>query len=229
MSKPAYIQYRIYAGTLWAVSLDKQATSVLILNLYKQRNDHMKVLGINGSPRYKGNTRFMMSVFMDLMKEKKHETILLDAAKLKIERCIGCGVCEKKGKCMYRDDDFTKTVLPALIEADIIVLCSPVYFYAFPADIKALIDRVQVLWSRKYRLKTNEFKGRDRKGVLFAAGATKGKDLFAGMEQTARYFFDAAGIEYKDSLCYRGIDEKGELNNNPDIHKDMEKLVFDLC
>ena len=184
----------------------------------------MLVLGINGSPRPKGNSQYLMSCFMEEMKARGNETQVLDAVKLKINPCIGCGNCETKGICIFKDD-FTNIFLPAVIKADIIVLGSPIYFYAFPALIKALIDRIQVLWSRKYRLKMNEFKDRKRKGVLLAVGATQGKDLFDGLKLTARYFFDAADIKYETALCYRGMDEKDEMKNHPTLHEDIKNLV----
>lgn len=189
----------------------------------------MKVLGINSSPRAKGNSRYLMDLFLTEIESKGHTTQLLDATKLNVNRCIGCGTCERTGHCVFKEDDFTTVFLPAAIEADIMVISAPVYFYAFPADVKALIDRIQVLWSRKYRLKTKEFEDRNRKGVLLAVGATKGKELFTGMEVTARYFFDAAGMEYAGSLLYRGMDEKGELELNPDVLQDVRQLVETLC
>lgn len=188
----------------------------------------MKVLGINSSPRLKGNTRYLMDLFMKEMEAIGHEITLLDATRMNIKRCIGCGTCERTGNCVFTDDDFTQVFLPAVIETDLLVISSPIYFYAFPADIKALIDRGQVLWSRKYRLKTNEFEGRNRKGVLLAVAATSGKDLFAGMEQTARYFFDAAGMDYAGALLYRGLDEKGEMESHPTVLDDVKQLAEKL-
>lgn len=187
----------------------------------------MKVLGINGSPRQKGNSHFLMSVFMEEMKTKGYDTQVLNAVKLKINPCIGCGNCEKKGVCIFKDD-FTHIFLPAVTEADIVVISSPIYFYAFPAALKALIDRIQVMWSRKYRLKMDEFKGRNRTGILLAAGATSGKDLFDGLKLTARYFFDAADIRYEKELFYRGMDEQGAMENHPTVHDDIKKLAAEL-
>ena len=184
----------------------------------------MLVLGINGSPRYNGNSQYLMSGFMEEMKDRGYDTRVLAAPKLKINPCIGCGNCETKGVCVF-EDDFTHIFLPAVIKADIIVISSPIYFYAFPAALKALIDRIQVLWSRKYRLKMDEFKGRKRKGILLAVGATRGKDLFDGLKLTTRYFFDAADIQYKADLCYRGIDEKGEMENHPTFNEDIKNLA----
>lgn len=187
----------------------------------------MLILGINGSPRHKGNSHYLMSLFMEEMKLKGHDTQVLNAVKLKINPCIGCGNCETKGICIF-EDDFTHIFLPAVTKADIVVISSPVYFYGFPAALKALIDRVQVLWSRKYRLKTGEFKGRKRKGFLLAVGATRGEDLFDGLKLTARYFFDAADIQYETELCYRGIDEKGGMETHPAVHEDIKNLTAGL-
>ncbi len=185
----------------------------------------MNVLGINGSSRSKGNTHYLMSLFMNGMLAKGHDITILDATKLNTKSCIGCGNCERKGECVFDKDDFSTVFLPEIIKADIVVLSSPVYFYGFPADLKALIDRIQVLWSRKYKLKLDEFKGRNRKGILLGVGATQGKDLFDGMKLTARYFFDAADISFAADLCYRGVDEKGQMENHPMVHDDVKKLV----
>lgn len=184
----------------------------------------MRILGINGSPRHKGNSHYLMSLFMQEMEAKGYDTQVLNAVKLKINPCIGCGNCETKGVCIF-EDDFTHIFLPALIKADMVVISSPVYFYAFPAALKALIDRIQVMWSRKYRLKTDEFKGRNRRGVLLAVGATHGKDLFDGLKLTARYFFDAADIKYEAELFYRGIDQKDQMQKHPRVHADIKKLT----
>ncbi len=187
----------------------------------------MFVLGITGSPRPKGNSFYLMERFMGEMENRGHDIQIIDAVKLDTKSCIGCGTCEKKGVCIFKDE-FTTVFLPAMLKADIIVIASPVYFYGFPADLKALIDRIQVLWSRKYRLKLGEFKGRNRKGILLAVGATRGKDLFDGMKLTARYFFDAADISYHADLCYRGIDEKGQMEKHPTVLTDIEKLAGQL-
>lgn len=187
----------------------------------------MMILGINGSPRQKGNSEYLMSIFMAEMKRKGHDTRILSAPRLKIKPCIGCGNCETKGVCIF-NDEFTSIFLPEMIRADGVVISSPVYFYGFPAALKALIDRIQVMWSRKYRLKLGEFQGRNRKGILLAAGATKGKDLFDGMKLTARYFFDAADIHYHGDLCYRGMDEKGAMEKHPSVIEDIRHLASDL-
>jgi len=187
----------------------------------------MLILGINGSPRKNGNSVYLLSLFMEEMKALGHETNVLDAARFNINPCTGCGNCETKGVCIFKDD-FTHTFLPALIKADVVVISSPVYFYAFPAGIKAMMDRIQVMWSRKYRLKKDEFKDCNRKGILLAVGATHGRDLFDGLKLTAKYFFDAADIKYAGELCYRGIDQKGEMEKQTGVDVDIKKMIAAL-
>ena len=105
------------------------------------------------------------------------------------------------------------------------VLSSPVYFFGFPAALKALIDRIQVLWSRKYVLKTNDYASQNRQGLMLAAGATQGKNLFDGLRLTARYFFDAADISWAGELCYRGMENSGEMATHPTAAEDIKDLA----
>lgn len=187
----------------------------------------MNILGINSSPRKNGNSRYLMDLFLEELQKKGHRAQELDAVGMKIKPCIGCGHCETEGACIFKDD-FTTDVLPALSRADGVVVASPVYFYGFPAKLKALIDRTQVMWSRRYRLKLDEFKNRQRKGILIGVGATKGKDLFDGMKLTARYFFDAATIEYTADLFVRGVDEAGKIKEIAGFQKKIEELAMQV-
>jgi len=107
----------------------------------------MKILGINGSPRKGGNSSYLLKSFMDRMAAKGNETQTLNAVHLKINACTGCGHCETKGVCIFKDE-FTTEFLPAIAEADVIAISSPVYFYGFPAKIKALIDRMDAQQSQ---------------------------------------------------------------------------------
>ncbi len=180
----------------------------------------MFVLGLNGSPRKKGNTDYLLSQLMENVKKRGGGTRVVSAAARRYEPCIGCGQCERTGLCAI-DNSLETELFPLFRRADIMVLASPVYFYAVPAWIKAIIDRTQTLWSRKYRLGLKDPGHDSRKGILLSVGATHGKDLFDGIKLTAKYFFDAAGADFTDSLCYRGIDHRGGMADHPGAKKDM--------
>ena len=81
---------------------------------------------------------------------------------------------------------------------------------------KAVIDRSQAQWSRKYVLKQKGPLGDSpRKGFFIGVGATKGKRLFEGTCLTIRYFFDAIDVPYDGELLFRGADEAGDIRNHP--------------
>ena len=74
----------------------------------------MFVLGLQGSPRKKGNTRFLLSAFMDEMAAQGAETQVLNVCDKNIKPCIGCGNCERKGFCVHKDDDMTNEIFGLL-------------------------------------------------------------------------------------------------------------------
>jgi len=185
----------------------------------------MLVLGFQGSPRKKGNTNYLLSVLMEAAEALGAQTRIIEAAQKHIVPCLGCGFCEKKGICITKDDDMTLEIYPLLREAEVVVLATPIYFYNVPAQLKAPIDRSQTLWSRKYKLKLTDPARPYRRGFLLAQGATKGKNLFEGVELTAKYFFDAVGAEYHGSLTYRHIEAAGDMEKHSTVHTDVTGAV----
>jgi len=188
----------------------------------------MMILGFQGSPRKKGNTNYLLSTFMNEAENLGAQTRIIEVADKNIVPCIGCGHCEKKGYCITKDDDMTNEIYPLLREADVVVLAAPIYFYNVPAQLKAPIDRTQTLWSRKYKLNLTDPARHYRRGFLLAQGATKGKNLFEGVELTAKYFFDAVGAGFKGSLTYRHIENIGDMKKHPTVHQDVIASVKDL-
>lgn len=185
----------------------------------------MFILGLQGSPRKKGNTAFLLKSFLDAAESAGAVTRTIEAARVNVLPCRGCGYCEKKGYCVIKDDEMTHEIYPLLKSADMIVAASPVFFYGVSAQLKALIDRSQALWSRKYVLKLKDPAAAYRKGILLSVGATRGKQLFDGIRLTAKYFFDAVSAEFSDSLTYTGIEYAGEMEKHPSFQKDIEQAV----
>lgn len=106
----------------------------------------IKVLGICGSPRQKGNTSLMVKRALESAgKVKGVQTEFLELSRMKIQHCIGCEACrQKKSLCVAIKDDM-KIVYPRLIECDALILGSPVYFGDVTALTKALMDRTTCL------------------------------------------------------------------------------------
>lgn len=182
----------------------------------------MFVLGLQGSPRKKGNTHYLLNAFMAEMARRGAETQILNVCEKFIKPCIGCAHCERKGFCAITDDDMAAEIYGLLRRADVVVLATPIYFYNATAQMKLLIDRSQALWSRKYRLMLTDPGRPDRKGILLALGATKGRNLFEGMILTARYFFDAIGAAFSGKLTYWRIEHFGDMEKQETLSQDIK-------
>jgi protein-tyrosine-phosphatase/putative NADPH-quinone reductase len=188
----------------------------------------MFVLGLQGSPRKKGNTNYLLTAFLEELQKKGAETLAVHVTDKHIKPCIGCGNCERKGVCSIKDDDMSKEMFALLRRADVVVAATPIYFYNATAQMKTLIDRTQTLWSRKYKLGLTDPGRPDRKGILLAVGATKGKNLFEGMVLTAKYFFDAIGADYHGQLTYPRIENFGDMERHETVQADIQKEVARL-
>ncbi len=187
----------------------------------------MFVLGLQGSPRKKGNTDFLLSAFMKEAEKQGAQTHVVDVCKKNIEPCKEFTTCEKKGFCPIHDD-MESEIYSLLRRADVVVPASPVFFYNVTAQLKALIDRTQTLWARKYRLGLTDPNRNMRRGFMISLGATKGKNLFTGVDLTAKYLFDALGAEYAGNLYYWRIEHRGDMEKHPAVLEDVEKAVTKL-
>jgi multimeric flavodoxin WrbA len=179
-------------------------------------NDVSKVLGIYGSPRRGGNTDLLLE---ETLKGAATEGARVERIRLcdfRIAPCSECLSCFNDGACVIPDD--MQGIYPRLLDADIVILASPIFFYGITGWAKALVDRCQALWARKYKLQDPalETGRRRRKGFFISTGGTKGQRMFEGAVLTVRYFFDAFNTEYSGDLLFRGVDACGDILQNPD-------------
>ena len=87
----------------------------------------MKIITILGSPRIKGNTAKVLSMFEDNV-EKKHEVERINTNQYKVGGCLGCYKCKEKESepgCVQNDDALI--IFEKMIQADAIVYASPLY------------------------------------------------------------------------------------------------------
>ena len=100
-----------------------------------------KIVILTGSPRKSGNSDLMAEAFAEGARAGGHEVLVYSAGRSDIKGCRACGQCFSKGKpCIFDDDDYNN-LAPQLEAADMLVLAAPVYYYTFPAQLKAVIDR----------------------------------------------------------------------------------------
>ena len=97
------------------------------------------VLVISASPRKGGNSDSLCDEFIRGVQESGNQAEKIFLASRKIGYCIGCGVCNTTHKCVQKDE--MAEILDKMVDADVIVLATPVYFYTMDAQMKTLIDR----------------------------------------------------------------------------------------
>jgi multimeric flavodoxin WrbA len=193
----------------------------------------VRVLGIAGSPRRGGNTDLLLAEVMRGAASKGAETNTIVLNSLKITPCQHCDACLEAGNCRIKDD--MQMVYDELAKADVVVLASPIQFMGLSAQTKAMVDRCQCLWARKYVLKMPPLgsePGR-KKGFFVSVGGTKFAKLFDGARMVVKALFNTLDINYAGELLFRGIDEKGAIIGHPDALEQAflagQKLVDDFA
>ena len=148
-----------------------------------------KVLILSGSPRKGGNSDLLCDEFMRGAREAGHEVEKIRVQEKKVACCIACYACEKTGVCAIKDD--MAEIMQKMIDCDVMVLASPVYFYSIDAQLKAVIDRSVCRWT--------EVKNKEMYYIMTAADK----------ERTAVETTLACFRGYAD--CVEGAEEKGVI------------------
>jgi len=191
-----------------------------------EEESNMKVLGIMGSPRRQSNTEILLDKALEGAKEAGAEVEKVLVSKLRISPCLEIYACFKDGNCSIKDD--MQTLYDKLLEADHIILASPIFFYGITSQAKAVVDRCQALWARRHVLGMGKEDKRERRGLFISVGATRGEKLFDGAVLTVKYFFDAVGVKYSGDLLIRAIDNKAEIKEHPTALEDAFRLGQEL-
>ncbi len=110
-----------------------------------------KVLGVVGSPRKKGNTDILVASILEGAQKEGAKTDVVFLNDLHIVECDGCHVCWKSKPCRRKDD--MNGLYPKIIESDVIIFGTPVYWYGPTALMKGFIDRFVYFNCPENRLK----------------------------------------------------------------------------
>ena len=166
-----------------------------------------KVLILSGSPRKGGNSDILCDEFAKGAIEAGNEVEKVRVTEKKISPCTGCYYCRTHGgKCAFNDD--MGELLQKIIDCDVLVLSSPVYFYSICAQLKAVIDRTVARWT--------EIGNKDLFYIMTAA--EEEEDTMDGTLACFRGFAKCIdGYEEKGVLYGKGVHEKGEVKNRSEL------------
>ncbi len=143
----------------------------------------MKITAIVGSPRKTGNTAALVDAV--LKGASKAETTIHYLGDKSIKGCIGCYSCMSTKKCVHKDDmqDINRDIL----ESDIILFASPIYYYTVTGQFKTFLDRTFPLYWDK------PLKG--KKAVFALTWAASDPDAFDDTVEWFKRVTDATAVE----------------------------------
>lgn len=170
-----------------------------------------KVLILSGSPRIGGNSDILCDEFMKGAIESGNVVEKINVAKKKIDYCRACYYCQThKGECIIKDD--MTEILQKIIDADVLVLSSPVYFYSIDAQLKTLIDRTVARWT--------EVKNKD---FYYIATCADGKEGLSRTIEDFRGYADCVNGAKECGIIYGyGVYERGEIKDKPSMKEAYE-------
>lgn len=175
----------------------------------------MKLLSICGSPR-KGNTEWMLTELNRLAGAAGIQADIVLLRKFDVRPCNGCLACEKggenrKGACKIKDD--MTALLPKILEADVVVFGTPVYFELLSGQLKTFMDRTCPIWPH--------LKGKGCAGVAVA------EEGIGQAVENIRTYASLCGMKWLGSATALAKTPH-EAANNPAVSKDLEALVKKL-
>ena len=172
-----------------------------------------KVLILSASPRKGGNSDLLCDQFMRGCTESGNQAEKIFIRDKKINYCIGCGTCQENGgKCVQKDD--MAEILDKMIAADVIVMATPVYFYAMNAQIKTLIDRTCSRYT--------EINNKDFYFIVAAADSSK-QAMERPLEGLRAFITCLSGAKEKGIVYGTGAWEIGDIKKS-----NAMKMAFEM-
>ncbi|MFH1153598.1 MAG: flavodoxin family protein [Pseudomonadota bacterium] len=152
----------------------------------------MKVITLLGSSRKKGNTGTILHWVEDQIRTMGHEVESIHLESMDINGCLGCGKCKESQDiigCVRNDDALS--ILDKMIRAQAVVFSSPLYFWGFSSQIKALIDRSYSLVVNYHQPGHFSLLEGQRLGLLITGGGpfeNNAELVFTAFDRICRYY-----------------------------------------
>lgn len=163
----------------------------------------MRILIVQGSPHKQGTTHALTEAFLSGVNQSSHTVETVWLGEKKVAPCLGCEYCRNHdGVCVHGDD--MAVLLPKVLDADLVVFVTPIYYFGFSAQLKAFIDRFYAV-NGMLRAKT------EKKAILLCAGG--GAEAWIPDGILANYHTMLRYLHWEDlgSICALSCHRKEQL------------------
>ena len=159
----------------------------------------MKIVVLMGSPNNNGSTSILVVSFVQGAESAGHTCEIIDVCHANIHPCIGCVRCGYEGPCVQKDD--VETIRWKLLDSDMIVFASPIYYFTLSAQLQAVIHRTYSIDIPKNVKKV---------ALIMSSGSA--------------YVYGPAIAQYYQSIVeYWGVENAGIFTANGKQNKSEEK------
>ncbi len=190
-------------GTLsWHVSAKKACAG-----------ERKNILIMTGSAREGGNSDLLAEAFAKGAREAGHDVRIFACGRAHIRACLFCGKCWAAGSPCVQKDDFEQ-LWPLLEQADMLVFCSPLYWYNVSGHLKCAVDR---FFPYSQKGKPRDLKIRET--MLLMCGESWFEKSFAGPAEAYRQMIGYKGWKDRGRLFATKVFEKGDIAGSSVLKK----------
>jgi len=166
------------------------------------------VVGVAGSARRGGNSDRLLAAALEGARAAGAETELVIPAKLEFSHCLACERCQGTGRCVLSDG--AGEAYRLLLACQALVVATPVYFRGLPAPFKALVDRAQFLYFRRFERREPHLP-RGRPALLLLVAAGEEERQFELLREQLAPWLTVLGAKPVEALTVGGVDLPGEV------------------
>ena len=167
------------------------------------------ILVLTGGSRPGGNSELLADAFIRGARAAGHTVNVFESGKNPMSSCLHCDMCWTNGNPCVVDDSFS-ALWPMLEQADMLVLCSPLYWYNFSGHIKCAMDRMYP-YSRKNRPRDMPV----REAMLLMCGESLFPRSFAGAAEAYRQMLGLKRWKDRGRLFVTGVHEMDAMAGHP--------------
>lgn len=170
------------------------------------------VLIISSSLRKNSNSQMLAESFGNGAKAAGNNVEFVSLVGKQINFCRGCFACQKLKKCVISDD--SNAIVQKMLNADVLVFATPIYYYEMSGQLKTLLDRANPLFVSDYKFRDVYF---------LSVAAEEGDDVPQYAEQGMQGWIDCfEKAKFAGKLFCGGVNDAGEIAGNPMLEKAFE-------
>ena len=167
------------------------------------------VLVISSSLHNKSNSETLAQEFAKGAAEAGNKVDFVSLRGKKIAFCTGCLACQKKGKCVIKDD--ANAITEKMKNADVIAFATPIYYYEMSGQLKTMLDRANSLYASDYKFREIY--------LLTAAADTDKKAMNIAKRGISGWIACFDDVKLKGTLCATGAENPGDVKERTTLLK----------